>query len=85
MSKLSEALAGLQESRKTTPALLDWWASLDAEDQATAWAAIESNEIKNYRLYDIFRGVGLRCSKDTFVAFRRGVLEGNFTKEDLNV
>lgn len=85
MSSLGEKLAELTEKQKWPASISNWMESLDEENWELTWSALRNSELKTYSLFPIFRSEGLRCSKDTFTAFRNAVLAEETSESDFDV
>ena len=83
MSRLTSRLEDLQ-APKDSANLVDWFRSLSDEDKDAACEEIQNENIKSYTLFGIFREENLRCSKDTFMPFRKAVLAGKISRSDID-
>lgn len=82
MSALKNRLSELSAAKQPST-IVSWFQNLTSEDQDAAWDALSKEALKTYTLFGIFREEGLRCAKDTFVAFRKGVLAGTISRSDI--
>lgn len=83
MSNLGDKLQAAANPQRESN-IAKWLKSLSDEDRKLAWDALRNDQFKTFTLLNIFKGEGGKFDKGTFTPFRKAVLDGTITEEDIH-
>lgn len=83
MSTLAEKLQEAATAKKESN-IEKWLKTLDETDRKAVWAALRSENWRNYTLLNFLRSNGAKFDKATFIPFREAVKAGTIKEEDVH-